>query len=502
MARVLCVWFPRWPIQRLRIERPELKRHELVLFAGQSQRPLIVACSARAERLGLRIGQPLAEAKALFPGGGYLPADPTTDRAALCRLAVEFQRFTPLVGLEDMPEAECLICEVDGCTHLWNGEESFLDAVRRYWQGQGYHVQLALTGTLGAAWALAHTAPHSLIASGQEKEALSSRPVTVLRLPALTVERLNALGLYTVGDVLKLPRNTLASRFGVILPQRIDQALGLRPETFICERLKEPLSVFREWEVPVEDRFAVNHICRQLLRELLSLAGRVGMGLMEIDGEIKTETESLHLEIRLVEPTRDERHLAELADLQLERRTWSGGVTMVRWSAPRLGRLEPTQVRFFVDEFEPKTTRALNALVERLGSRLAATAVLRAELVPDAQPEFAVRLVPWTSEKSPQADPTSSCPVQSRGRPIRLLNRPLPIEVSSMVGDGMPIRMMWNRQDRLVVRSWGPERIATGWWRAQDVERDYYRVEWENGTHAWVYHDRRNRRWFLHGFFD
>ena len=39
MPRVLCVWFPRWPIQRLRIARPELRRSELVLFAGQNQRP-------------------------------------------------------------------------------------------------------------------------------------------------------------------------------------------------------------------------------------------------------------------------------------------------------------------------------------------------------------------------------------------------------------------------------------------------------------------------------
>ena len=52
----------------------------------------------------------------------------------------------------------------------------------------------------------------------------------------------------------RLPRDSLISRFGAILPQRLGQALGLTPETFICERLKEPLSVFREWEVPVDDR--------------------------------------------------------------------------------------------------------------------------------------------------------------------------------------------------------------------------------------------------------
>jgi protein ImuB len=74
--------------------------------------------------------------------------------------------------------------------------------------------------------------------------------------------------------------------------------------------------------------------------------------------------------------------------------------------------------------------------------------------------------------------------------------------VTSMVADGPPVRMVWNRQECPVVRSWGPERIATGWWRARDIERDYYRVEWADGTQAWVYRDERSHRWFLHGFFD
>jgi protein ImuB len=91
---------------------------------------------------------------------------------------------------------------------------------------------------------------------------------------------------------------------------------------------------------------------------------------------------------------------------------------------------------------------------------------------------------------------------QSRGRPCRLVGIPVPIEVTSIVPDGPPIRMMWKREDCHVSRCWGPERIATGWWRAEDVERDYYRAEWEDGTQVWVYRDQRNGRWFLHGFFD
>jgi protein ImuB len=474
----------------------------LVLVSGQNQRPFITVCSAKAERSGLRIGQPLAEAKALLPKAIYLPADVAADRSALCQLAIEFQCFSPLVGLEESDHPESLLSEVAGCTHLWDGEEGFVQAARSYWLGRGYAIQLALAGALGAAWALAHTMALSLVPPGHEEEALSGLPVAALRLPHDTRERLEALGLNTMSDVLRLPRETLASRFGVILPRRLDQALGVLPETFVCERLKEPLSARREWEVPIEDRFAVDLVCRQLLRQLLSMVERHGMGLQELDMEIQTETGLVKIEIRLVEPTRDERHLAQLAELQMERRTWSGGVVAVHWTALRLGRLEQGQGRWFGDLVEMKTCRAFNTLVERLSSRLEAKAVLRVEHVPDAQPEHVARLVPWTSSLPTKTDSFTLPPEQSRGRPFRLLNRPLPVDVNSIVPDGPPCRMVWNQQPYLVVRSWGPERIATGWWRAQDVERDYYRAEWEDGTQVWIYRDQRNNRWFLHGFFD
>jgi protein ImuB len=502
MPRVLCVWFPKWPIQRLRIARPELSRSELVLFAGQQQRPVITVCSARAERSGLHIGQPLAEAKAQLPKAAFLPADVAADRDALCQLAIEFQCFTPLVGLEESADPESLLCDVTGCTHLWNGEEAFLHSVRSYWRGRGYHIHLALAGSLGAAWALAHTAALSLVPAGHEEQAMSGLPVTTLRLPMAVLERLETLGLNTIGEILRLPRETLASRFGVILPRRTDQALGLLPETFICERLTEPLTAFREWEVPIDDRFAVDLVCRQLLRELLLLAEHHGMGLLELDGEIQTEAGPVKIEIRLVEPTRDDRHLAQLAELQLERRSWFGGVVAVRWAALRLGRVEQSQGCWFGDDLESNTSRELNILIERLSSRLDPKSVLRVELVPDAQPEHAVRLVPWTSAEPAKNDSFTMTPEQSRGRPIRLIYRPLPIDVSSIVPDGPPVRMTWNRQDFLVIRAWGPERIAAGWWRAHDVERDYYRVEWEDGAQVWVYRDQRNERWYLHGFFD
>lgn len=473
-----------------------------MLFSVQNQRPSITVCGSKVERLGLHAGQPVAEAKALFPKGVFLPADFATDRSALSQLALDCQRFSPLVGLEEAELPDSLFCDVTGCTHLWNGEGPFFQAVGRYWRKRGYHIQLALASTMGAAWALAHHRERSLVPEGDELAVLSGLPVAALRLPSTTLAPLVSLGLYTIGDVLDLPRETLASRFGVILPKRLNQALGLIPETFICERLKEPLCVSREWEVPIDDRFALAQLCLLMLRELLSMAARIGMGLEELEGEIRTETGPVAIGISLVEPTRDERHLMQLVELQLERRTWSGGVVALSWTALRLGYAEQAQQSWFGDDSQAKSSKAFKSLIDRLTSRLEDKAVLRVKMLADSQPEHVFRLIPWTKSNPAKADAFTLPPEQSRARPFRLLGIPQPIDVASVVPDGPPLGMAWQQEDRRVVRSWGPERIATGWWKAQDVERDYYRAECEDGTHVWIYRDQKNGRWFLHGFFD
>ena len=46
----------------------------------------------------------------------------------------------------------------------------------------------------------------------------------------------------------------------------------------------------------------------------------------------------------------------------------------------------------------------------------------------------------------------------------------------------------------------GPERIETGWWSGEDVQRDYYVVHMSNGQDLWIFLDLRNANWYLHGF--
>jgi protein ImuB len=232
------------------------------------------------------------------------------------------------------------------------------------------------------------------------------------------------------------------------------------------------------------------------------MANHPGAGLQDLEGELRTEAKAVKLEIRLIDPSRDERHLAQLVELHLERCQWSGGVVGIQWTVLRLGLLPQVQRDWFADDRETDTNRQVATLVERLSSRLGDEVVLRVEAFPDALPEYAVSLLPWTKAKSTEANEFTAPPEQSRCRPFRLLSVPERLLVVSIVPDGPPVRVTWKEKDHRVIRCWGPERIATGWWRATDVQRDYYRTEWENGTHAWIFRDHRDGRWFLHGFFE
>jgi protein ImuB len=92
------------------------------------------------------------------------------------------------------------------------------------------------------------------------------------------------------------------------------------------------------------------------------------------------------------------------------------------------------------------------------------------------------------------------------------------VEVIAEVPDGPPLRFVWRRIVRRVVRADGPERIAPEWWTylppapgetgKMPRTRDYYRVEDADGRRYWVfreglYGDGRGQspEWFVQGLF-
>jgi protein ImuB len=76
------------------------------------------------------------------------------------------------------------------------------------------------------------------------------------------------------------------------------------------------------------------------------------------------------------------------------------------------------------------------------------------------------------------------------------------VPAMSVVPDGPPTWFRWDGVEQVIVDAAGPERIETGWWRNDDIQRDYYRVTTEAGQQFWLFRDRSDGRWYVQGSYE
>ncbi len=401
------------------------------------------------------------------------------------------------------PRILILCCSMSPAAHLFGGEEAMARQIARDFQHGGLSPRVAITDTVGAAWALAQYGSEAVgldrsanrfrplvVAAGRVAEALGPLPVEGLRLSPEIVEILRDLGIETIGQLIALPRETLPSRFGAEIVRRLDQALGHIPEPIACQRTFEPAEANWGCEPPIESRSAIEAVLRRLFLRVIRRLRSRNEGILQFDVDLHvSEKRSTRFSVGLVRPTLNEKRLLELARLQLERVRLRGKVSSVKVCVSRRAPLDVEQSALFEAAGRPNAQRDLESLLNRLSNRLGEEAVLSARLCPDFQPERSVEYHPVTKGsdshlliKGNQDRPlkkrgkwdrqtgAESHPLRSpRQRPLRLLPQPQAAQVWSVVPDGPPIRLIWRDGEHQILRCEGPERIETGWWRLRPV---------------------------------
>ncbi|MGE5267278.1 MAG: DNA polymerase Y family protein [Deltaproteobacteria bacterium] len=553
MKRIVSVWLPHWPIERLKRHRsgavPDDKPFALV--DGGAHGIHITAVNRRAAREGLRAGLSLADARAAVPILVSHPADTERDRRALERLALWLGRFGPHRNVEG---TDGVWIDTTGVAHLFGSETELLEDLVQRLSAFGITARAGLAGTPGASYALARFATlrsRTILAPPGEDAtlaALSALPVDALRLSPDTVILLKRLGLARIGQLAELPRASLERRFqseassrsragqarskaladAVLV--RLDQALGRTDEP--RAGLGEPpvLSERRSWGEPLTSSEALVLEIRGLAEDLsrsLKTAGlgarRIALTLYRADGTVA------HADAGLARASADASHFMRLLDEKLGTIDAGFGIDVAALDAVLVQSLDPEQTTLGRSGGVPE--QAVAALVDRLANRLGAKNVFR--LAPHAShiPErAAVRMAPL----APFAEPGTSFAQTPGERPLLLLSPPEPITVMAEVPDGPPLRFTWRRVVYAVARAAGPERIAPEWWRhlpnrdakAEPPEddgtggeiidlsqcertRDYYVAETGDGARFWMFREgfygaadaAGAPRWFLHGLF-
>ncbi len=176
MRRIVSVWLPAWPIERLRRAAPASVPDDaplaLVETGGHGIR--ITAVNARAANEGVRVGQALADARAVLPALQSRAAEPRRDRLALLRLARWCGRYGPGRHADG---SDGLWIEVTGVAHLFGGEAHLLEDLSTRIARFGLTARVGLADTLGAAHALARFASPMSMTVGDAYSSSSPLPL-------------------------------------------------------------------------------------------------------------------------------------------------------------------------------------------------------------------------------------------------------------------------------------------------------------------------------------
>lgn len=535
--RFLSLFLPNWPTDYLKRREPELTA-PIALYEKIKGGLRLAAIDAQAFKEGLRVGQSVADARALVPKLTVKELDRALLETAFADFADWHSNASPLVAAltETAPYGD-LMLDITGVSHLFGGEEAMLDMLLDRLQLLNYTVSGAIAPTIGAAWAASRFAQNQVVTSKAMTALLDGLPLAGLRLDAKQIAALTQMGLTTIGQLRSRPRKPMQARFGASFLIRLDQTYGQIEERmtprlpavdqFVEHRFFEPISLLED----------VLLITAELALKLSAALEKQGLGAQTFHLFLyRVDHKVMPLSLNASRLTRDPQHIASLFRnrakmLESEDYDPGFGIDMVRLAASSLDTLEATQTGAFETE---NGAEDIDRLADRLGSRLGAMAVGKIDLIQAHLPENSAQLIPALIA---EARPLINWPRQKR--PLRLLPVPELVRINAEVPNGLPASMIWRRQQYRLVKGVGPERIGTQWHstaeRLELVEppeqaqageslkrlpyeanlplhdpdggtHDYYLVEDMEGLRFWVFREglyggEKPVAWYVHGFF-
>jgi protein ImuB len=478
---------------------------------------VLAAVNDAARRFGVRSGQTVVEARALFAKLVVREVEGAKVHARLGEIAELALGFGPTVALE---APDTVWVDVTGAAHLAGGEEALTLELGARVRALGHAVRVAVSSgprlaQAFARWGRVNREGSLVVPVAETARCVAALPVRALPIDGERVAWLMRLGVVTLGDLTRLPRAASAPRLGEDAGRVLDLAEG---------RDDAPLVAYVPPAIPEEETtwddpaFGVE----PLLFVLRGLVSRLGARL-EGRGEAVQALDLSVLHDRAV--ARLEGVAAQTTfHFELAAPLWRAE-ELFRVIASRIGRAElpaPT-VGLRLEARAITRALALQLHLSRYAAGLGGNAargpeilpVVLAELLADLgkdrvgmlrleashRPEKRSQLVPVTpatlasgSARPPEGD--------LRAAPTRLLAQPIPFNARLQPGATVSIDHRLYSVGRVAFER---RLTAVEWWTEAPVSRDYSRVWLEGasgGIEAVVYVDRNTGARMIQAFSD
>ena len=517
-----CIWLPHLPLDvGARLTRdngqrplpspasivPEWGAAPTAVVEEQHGIHRILLADAEARAAGVMPGQAANAALALLPALELEERSLLREQQALEGLATWLERFSSFVSIADH---NVLLLEIAGSLCLFDGLQALRQEISRGLRELGFTAMPAIAPTpLAATW-LARSGRRACIRDETNlMPALRKLSIACLNWPAALCEALTGMGVTTVGDCLRLPREGFTRRFGAEYLLALDRALGHLPDPRNSWRSPERFCADYEMTEEQVDREVLLNICNELLQshEQFLLARqlgtqRLGFSFFHLKGP------ATELRLGCAQAERSASRWFELLGIRFEQLVLPEPVIAVRLRSGMAQALqaESGTLSFHGKPGEQQRRFSITQLAERLIARIGDQSVQATSMVAEHRPHYAWRsqslLVSWTdTPKQPDgcrvASPASIVPewgaAPTMQRPLWMLPEPalLPADSGCPIHQGCRLRFID-----------GPERLETGWWDEDGISRDYYTAAGQDGRRLWVFRNRnRTASWYLHGYF-
>ena len=472
----ICLYLPRLPLDAL----PETSdAPRLISAAIGNQQRVVVAC-ARSQALDVQSGQTLAAAQARLPQLQARLRDPQAEAESLRALAGWAYQFNDRIHIHHerrniswrSPQAAILI-ETSACLRYHGGLQSLMRRIETLARPMLYEIRLGAAPSSEGALLMARL-KHGAVALDQKnlRQRLARLPLDLLNLPRGMTEKLWRAGVRCVAQLLALPREQLARRYGAAPVGYLRRLLGEEAEAH--DYYQPPLGYRRLFELgsPCSNTEQLQRPIHSMLHELQGLLGSRDLAAQSLQFELQhRDRPATVLALQLLEASADATHIWGLMRERMHRLQLAAPVEALKLEL--LQHCPATALQNDLFEHAQRVKEPWQQVLERLQARLGRERICALQQAPDYRPEAASRYLGFTDLQPP----TDS--FQYPARPLWLLPQPeaLPQPPTCLSG---------------------PERIEAGWWDQRPVARDYYIATHASGARLWVF--RRQQQWYLHGY--
>jgi protein ImuB len=443
----------------------------IAVYHDVAGHPVIYQACPKALKYGVSAGMKLSAARALCHGLHSAPRQADQEQKALKSIAQKLWRVSNQLQLT----------ESGLCLEIGRSKSLFGDVQAAKQQALQQCTPFSLVSSL---------APSPLAASlisqlGYELEICDQRslrrwvshlPLSALQKP-VTEKRLAKLGLETLGELQRLPRPDLSRRFGRDVVSRLDALIQQRLPS---QKLYSPPAYYSQnldlaCEIDGGDILltACSTLLEQFAKTLREKAANSSSFTIRL---FHLHHSASVLSLSFLQASNHSEHWQKVVNEKLDRLDLPAKVISLELSSEHIVHAQAGNVDLFSSSAGKR--KSLPQTLEFVGARLGSQSIQRPAWYADHRPEKSTGL-------EPVAIKTASFAGTQLDRPTFLYPKAIGLK---------------RPPQKMGLEIFGkPERIQSGWWDQQPVDRDYYHARDRYGRQIWLY--RENQGWFVQGLF-